>query len=235
VHTSGRCATLSTGDLSLSWLVLFDVDGTLLLTHDDVYVEASRLAMEEVFGFDAQGPDVPGDTAPAHVRRALRAASVPDSVIDEKLPRWCSVFSARYVRLLGDADTSHWVLAPHSHEALAAIERPALLTGNPPAVANARMERLGIGRYFPIGQGAFGCERENRVALFELARARAGEWPTERTVAVGDTPLDIASAHAAGCRCIAVATGPFAASELTGADAAIGDLGRLAAAIEALD
>ena len=30
--------------------MLFDVDGTLLLTHDEVYVEASRLALEAVFG-----------------------------------------------------------------------------------------------------------------------------------------------------------------------------------------
>jgi FMN phosphatase YigB (HAD superfamily) len=55
--------------------VLFDVDGTLLLTDDEVYVEASRLALEAVFGSYRDGPDLPGDTAPAHIRRALRAVS----------------------------------------------------------------------------------------------------------------------------------------------------------------
>jgi hypothetical protein len=50
--------------------VLFDVDGTLLLTHDEVYMEASRLALEAVYGTYADGPDIPGDTAPAHIRRA---------------------------------------------------------------------------------------------------------------------------------------------------------------------
>jgi FMN phosphatase YigB (HAD superfamily) len=59
--------------------VLFDVDGTLLLTHDEVYVEASRLALEAVFGINAEGPDVPGDTAPAHIRRALRTVNVPEA------------------------------------------------------------------------------------------------------------------------------------------------------------
>ena len=34
----------------MSWLVLFDVDGTLLLNHDGVYVEANRLALTEVYG-----------------------------------------------------------------------------------------------------------------------------------------------------------------------------------------
>jgi phosphoglycolate phosphatase-like HAD superfamily hydrolase len=206
----------------------------LLLTHDEVYVEASSIAMTEVFGFDAQGPDLPGDTAPAHVRRALLAAGVSEEVIDVGLPRWCTAFSGHYVRLLGDADTSHWRLAPHVHEALAALERPALVTGNPPAVAHARMERLGINCYFPIGQGAFGCEREHRLELFALARSRAGEWPAARTVAVGDTPLDISSAHSAGCRCIAVTTGPYGAHELADADAVIADLGELNRALAKL-
>jgi len=213
------------------WLVLFDVDGTLLLTHDEVYVDASGIAMEEVFGRNAEGPDVPGDTATAHVRRALQASGVPDAEIEAGLPQWCTVFSREYVRLLGDADTSHWVLAPHAHEALADLARPALLTGNPPAVARARMERLDIGRYFPIGQGAFGCERDTRIELFDLARGRAGNWPAERTVAVGDTPLDVSSAHAAGCRCIGVTTGSFTAEQLVAADVAIADLGGLANAL----
>ena len=128
-------------------------------------------------------------------RRALRKwRSTP------AFPRWCETFSELYLRLLASADTSHWELAPHAAEALAAVEPRALLTGNPPAVAHARMERLGLGELFPRGQGAFGCERERRVELFELARKRAGDWPAERTVGVGDTPLDVSSAHAAGCR-----------------------------------
>jgi phosphoglycolate phosphatase len=214
--------------------VLFDVDGTLLLTHDEVYVEASRLALEAVFGIYAEGPDVPGDTAPAHIRRALRTVNVPEAEIDTGLPRWCETFSAQYVRLLAAADTSQWQLAPHAAQAAAAVERHALLTGNPPAVAHARMERLGLAEIFPRGQGAFGCERENRIELFDLARERAGNWRSERTVAVGDTPLDVSSAHAAGCRCIGVTTGRYGREALADADAVIADLGELEAALVAL-
>jgi phosphoglycolate phosphatase-like HAD superfamily hydrolase len=211
------------------------VDGTLLLTHDEVYVEASRIAMMDVFGLDVEGRDVPGDTAPAHVRRTLREAGVPDSEIDAGLPRWCTAFSTQYVRRLGDTDTSHWVTAPHAATALAAVQQPALLTGNPPAVAHTRMERLGLGHFFPIGQGAFGCERESRIELFGLARSRAHDWPADRTVAVGDTPLDVSSSHAAGCRCICVTTGVFGTAELSDADAVIPDLGRLEPALAELD
>lgn len=214
--------------------MLFDVDGTLLLTHDEVYVEASRQALEAVFGIYAEGPDLPGDTAPAHIRRALRTVGVPETEIDAGLPRWCETFSAHYVRLLAAADTSHWQLGPHAAEAAAAVEHRGLLTGNPPAVAHTRMERLGLAELFPRGQGAFGCERESRVDLFDLARERAGNWPSERTVAVGDTPLDVASAHAAGCRCIGVTTGNYGGDELADGDGVIADLGELRAALAEL-
>ena len=197
-------------------------------------MEASRLALEAVFGTYADGPDVPGDTAPAHIRRALRTVGISEAEIDAGLPRWCETFSDHYLRLLAAADTSHWQLAPHAAEAAGAVEHRALLTGNPPAVAHARMERLGLAELFPRGQGAFGCEREKRSDLFELARKRAGDWPPERTVAVGDTPLDVSSAHAAGCLCIGVTTGSYGPDELADADAVIADLGELKETLAAL-
>jgi phosphoglycolate phosphatase-like HAD superfamily hydrolase len=58
-----------------------------------------------------------------------------------------------------------------------------------------------------------------------IARRRAGEaaglgssWPRERTLVIGDTPRDIACAHADGVRCVAVTTGPHAEADLTAAD-----------------
>jgi phosphoglycolate phosphatase len=218
----------------VTWLVLFDVDGTLLLTHDEVYVEANGLALTEVYGSAPEGADVPGDTATAHTRRALAAAGFTGAQIDAGLPRWCETFSANYLRLLAEADTSNWELGPGAHEAIAALDRPALLTGNPPAVAHARMERLGLATYFPPGQGAFGCEREQRTELFTLARERAGDWPAERTVAVGDTPIDVSSAHAAGCHCVAVTTGTYERHQLASADVVIAELTQLAPALDAL-
>jgi phosphoglycolate phosphatase len=219
----------------VNWLVLFDVDGTLLLTHDEIYVEANRIALTEVFGSAPDGADVPGDTATAHTRRALAAAGFRAAEIDAGMPRWCASFSAHYVELLADADTSHWEAGPGAHDAIAALDRRALLTGNPPAVAHARMERLGLATFFPPGAGAFGCEREQRTELFTLARERAGDWPAERTVAVGDTPIDISSAHASGCRCIAVTTGRYARHQLASADVVIPELTQLGAALNALE
>jgi phosphoglycolate phosphatase len=215
-------------------LVLFDVDGTLLLSHDEVYVEANRDALNEVYGIAPEGPDVPGDTALAHTRRALREAGLSDTEIDSGLPAWCEAFSRRYVELLAHADTSGWRIAPDVSTVLEQIGTRALLTGNPEPVARARMDRMGLAAFFADGQGAFGCERERRVALFHLARERAADWPAKQTVGVGDTPLDIHTAHESGVHSIAVTTGRYSAWELAAADAVISTLGDLPRALAAL-
>jgi phosphoglycolate phosphatase len=93
---------------------------------------------------------------------------------------------------------------------------------------------MGLAHFFPSGQGAFGCERERRVALFELARSRAGGWPAEETIAVGDTPLDVETAHSAGGRCIAVTTGAYTRDQLGAADAVVDELAEVPAALERL-
>ena len=218
----------------MSLLVLFDVDGTLLLTHDEVYVEANREALLAVWGSAPEGPDVPGDTATAHARRALRSAGFSDEQVDARLEHWCTEFSERYVALLRSTDTSHWRMPDDATDILARVERRALLTGNPEPVARARLRRLGLGELFPEGQGAFGCEREDRVRLFQLARERAGNWPAKRTIAVGDTPLDVSSAHEAGARSVALTTGAYGRDALKDADAVIDSLSELPAVLLSL-
>jgi phosphoglycolate phosphatase-like HAD superfamily hydrolase len=219
----------------VSLLVLFDVDGTLLLSHDPVYVRAATAAMLDVYGAAPEGPDRPGDTAPSHVRRALGLAGWSHEDIDAGLAAWCDAMSAHYVRLLADADTSDWRVSPGAREVVAETEHRALLTGNPEAVARARIKRLGLSDLFPPGHGAFGCEREDRVDMLRLALERESGWPPERAVEVGDTPLDVSSAHAASARCVAITTGRFSAEELHDADRVIADLTELPAALESLE
>jgi phosphoglycolate phosphatase len=97
--------------------------------------------------------------------------------------------------------------------------RFSLVTGNFERIARLKLARAGIGGWFPEGQGGFGSDAEDRELLPPIARARAGDWPRERTVVIGDTPRDIACARADGLRVIAVATGPFAVEALADADA----------------
>src|SRR5262249_33573632 len=112
----------------------------------------------------------------------------------------------------------------------------SLVTGNYEAVARLKLSRAGVGGYFHPGQGAFGSDSEDRVALPPLARRRAGgrgpPHPRDRTIVIGDTPRDIACAHADGIRVFAVATGPYAVDDLGGADAAVGSAAELRPALE---
>jgi phosphoglycolate phosphatase-like HAD superfamily hydrolase len=129
-------------------------------------------------------------------------------------------------------------LAPGVPEALAQLGarrdayRHSLVTGNYERVARLKLARAGIADWFPEGQGGFGSDAEERERLPAIARERAGGWPRERTVVIGDTPRDIACARADGLRVIAVTTGPFAVEALADADAVVDSARAVPAALE---
>lgn len=219
----------------MNLLVLFDMDGTLLLSHDELYVEANAFALCEVYGVtDVQHPDDPGDTALHYTRIVLRASGFDDRTIDAGLERWCASISRRYRELLSGAETD-WKVAQDAAKTLARIPNRALLTGNPEPIARARLQRMALAQFFRDGEGAFGCERERRAALIHLALARAGDWPADQAVAVGDTPRDIDTAREAGARAIAVATGAFDREQLAAADRVLDELAELPDALASLD
>jgi phosphoglycolate phosphatase-like HAD superfamily hydrolase len=217
------------------WLVLFDVDKTLFLSNDALMGQATTAAIEEVWGLKLPGNairsvDHPGQTATRITRELLRLEGLSDETIDAGLARWCEEVSRRYLELLAEADTSDWRAPEGTAETLAQIEHRALLTGNPEPVARARMEKLGLAEFFPPGQGAFGCDAEDRAELIGIARERAGDWPRKQTVAVGDTEADVAGARAAGIHVIGFGDDPALAE----ADAAIQSMAELPAALERL-
>jgi phosphoglycolate phosphatase len=190
-------------------LVLFDVDGTLFLTHDPLLGRALRETLSERFGVELpedaiERVDHEGQTSLRIGRLVLGNAGLDEP----ELGPWCAELADRYLELLRDADTSGWRAAPGAEEALERLEaaghRLALLTGNPEPVARARLERLGLARFFAAEQGAFGCDAESRAELIALARSRAGDWPAAGTVEVGDTAVDVSSAREAGIRSLRV-------------------------------
>ena len=112
--------------------------------------------------------------------------------------------------------------------------RFSLVTGNFEPVARLKLARAGIGHHFAPGQGGFGSDAEDRAALPPIARARAGDWPRERTVVIGDTPRDIACARADGVRVVGIATGPYPPEALEEADVVVGGPAELVGVLEAL-
>src|SRR5262245_50049001 len=115
----------------------------------------------------------------------------------------------------------------------------ALLTGNYETAARMKLEHFDLWRYFACG--AFGDDAPDRNGLLPKAIARiaacGGPAIEQReAVVIGDTPLDVACAAAAGARCIAVATGNFSVGDLraAGADVVMQDLSDTAAVLAAI-
>ena len=216
-------------------LLLFDIDGTLLSGATKAHRDALHAALREVHGVEdpeAFRPSVhpAGRTDGEIARMILLLAGVSAEQIDDGSDAVREVCCREYARRC-PYDLSHTVI-PGIPELLVSLfydddVRVALLTGNFEPIARLKLARAGIGDQFGPGQGAFGSDAEDRAALPALARRRAGDagvpYPRERTIVIGDTPLDIACAGADGVRCAAVATGPFGADALTGADAVAAD------------
>lgn len=214
-------------------LVLFDIDGTLLLS-GGAGVRAMSRAFEQVFGVaDAFAHiDVAGRTDTFLLSTALNRAGLPDTSDAHTL------FRDAYVPLLREEMVkpghSRKGLMPGVSALLARLEQCAgthlaLLTGNFEYAAYAKLGHFGIDGYF--SWGVFGEESADRNDLARAACRRAAERAIpaaalERAIVIGDTPHDIACAHAIGARVIAVATGNYPVDALrdAGADVAVSDL-----------
>ncbi len=198
---------------------LFDVDGTL------VTGGGGRRAMERALALAVGAPSARasfsfgGMTDRAIARRALAelGAETGGDAIDRLLERYLSF-------LHEDLEGARPPCAVPAG-ALAALELAAshegaaigLGTGNVERGARAKLARVGLEGRFAFG--GFGCDHEERAELLRVGAgrgaARLGVAPAAcRVVVVGDTPLDVAAAHAIGAECVAVATGSYGRAEL---------------------
>jgi phosphoglycolate phosphatase-like HAD superfamily hydrolase len=212
-------------------LLLFDIDGTLLIRATDDHRDAVHAAIRRVWGVrepEAARVDAAGRTDPEIARAILLQSGVSADRVDDGMLDFKRRAAEEYARLCRPDLTAF--VAPGVEEVLAALaERPgvrlALVTGNLEPIARLKLGRAGIGGFFEPRQGGFGSDHEDRSELPAIARRRAGgggvSYPREQTIVIGDTPLDIACACADDVRCFAVTTGSFGRDELRGADAVV--------------
>lgn len=214
-------------------LLLFDIDGTLLLS-GGAGVRAMARTFEQLFGVrDAfASSDIAGRTDTFILSHALRRAGLPDTADTHQQ------FRDAYITLLDDEikrpTQSRRGLMPGVQSLLDAVRQRdgfylALLTGNFERAAYVKLGHFGIGAFFPWG--AFGEESAHRDDLARIAiqRAQSRSIPTTalgRVVVIGDTPHDVACARAIGARALAVATGGYSVQQLSesGADVVLPDL-----------
>lgn len=225
-------------------VLLFDIDGTLVLT-GRAGVRAMNRACQEVIGHSnaLDGVAVAGRTDWIILHDALRAIG---HEMDEDL---FARLRDTYVTLLREEillpGEGVKAVLPGVAGLLDALRaRPdvflALLTGNFEEGARIKLEHFDLWRYFKCG--AFGDDAADRNALvpFALDRARAcglDAIAPEDVFVVGDTPHDVACARAVGAVPVGVATGSFSVADLrgSGADIVFPDLGDAAAFMRVID
>jgi len=203
-------------------LVLFDIDGTLLLS-DGAGRRAINRALREVFGTTGP-PDYyfDGKTDPQIVRELMRLAGHGDEHIDARMERLLE----RYLELLReelDDPTHHPYARPGVPVLLDALERRTnvilgLLTGNLEQGAKAKLEAVGLDpARFRVG--AYGSDHEQRPELPAIAAARTKlhlgiDVTGNAIVVIGDTPADLTCGKALGASAIGVATGRYTVEQL---------------------
>ena len=214
-------------------LILFDIDGTLVLT-GRAGLRAMNRACEETVGHSNALRDVTvagrTDWIILHDAMANNGLSLDPIRLDDLRRRYVGHL-AEEILLPGEGVKD---VMPGIRALLDRLHgRPdvalGLLTGNFEEGARIKLEYFDLWKYFPIG--AFGGDSPDRNALVPIAmqRARAhgvADVRADRVLVVGDTPHDIACAHAVGAVAVGVATGGYNIDRLrdTGADYLFEDL-----------
>lgn len=211
-------------------LVLFDIDGTLIYSAG-AGVRAMTRALEEITGVAEgfKGIDCSGKTDPQIICEALEKLELPshDGLVATLLDLYLACLKVEVSKGKGHVKPGVQLLLQTLRDTEGI--HLGLLTGNIERGARIKLESFGLNLYFPVG--AFGNDDRDRNRLLPVAverlRSTAGVTLTRRDcIVVGDTPRDVACAHAHGAPCIAVATGPYSteALEVTGADLVVLDL-----------
>ena len=222
-------------------LLLFDVDSTLITAGAcRAHISAVYGALRTVYGVPdpaAAGLRFSGMTDLGIAERILTALGYPGGHFRERSVNFCREAVRQHATLCPD-DLTGYVI-PGIPELLSGLRarqdvRLGLLTGGIREIALLKLARAGLAGYFTTpAVGAYGCDAEDRLALPPIARSRAGTdaspHPQQRTRIIGDTPRDIACAHADGITCIAVTTGRYNASQLADADLIAHDTTQLGA------
>jgi len=193
-------------------LLLFDIDGTLLLTGG-----AGKIAFEEAFEEIFEIPHAWGDldphgkTDPAifdEVAKRELGRLLSDGEFDLLMERYEEIFEERIQQ------SPRFELMPGVIEILEHLSRDpgiflALATGNFERAGRLKLKRGAVEHYFLTGGFGNDARERDKILLTavayseELARKR---FEKNKTFVIGDTEYDIAAAKKAGLRSIAVLT-----------------------------
>ena len=204
--------------------ILFDIDGTLISTRGSG-ARAWRYAFEQLHGIAPNIADFTEDgmTDP-EVGRVTFTHALDRSPTDQEMARLLGVYLERLaVEVAGD---SGYRIMPGVEVLLPRLTNAGVLlgivSGNLESAAHLKLARGNLNRYFSVG--GYGSDSADRGELTRLAIARCATIhghtvSSKRVLVVGDTPRDIAAAHAADAIGVGVATGKYTVEALHAAGA----------------
>jgi phosphoglycolate phosphatase len=208
--------------------VLFDIDGTLLVTGGAGAVAWQR-AFEELHGVEA---DIAEHTDAGMTDPEIAAIIFREVIGREGSPEERSKAIGSYLKHLPDA-----VAASDGYRVMPGIEQLlprliedgillGLVTGNIEAAAHIKLARGHLNRFFSFG--GYGSDSADRTEVTKAALSRGslvsgGALADGSCVAIGDTPRDVVAGHGAGIEVVGVATGSYSVAALgeAGADWAL--------------
>jgi phosphoglycolate phosphatase-like HAD superfamily hydrolase len=208
--------------------VLFDIDGTLLITGGAGGVAWQR-AFAELHGVEANVAE--------HTDAGMTDPEIAAIVFREVVGREGSAEEraraiGRYLKHLPEsvAESAGYRVMPGIEELLdRLIDTGALLglvTGNIEAAAHIKLSRAHLNRFFSFG--GYGSDSADRTEVTKAALGRGalvsgGTLADGACIAVGDTPRDVVAGHGAGVAVVGVATGSYSVEQLreAGADYAL--------------
>jgi phosphoglycolate phosphatase len=208
--------------------ILFDIDGTLLVTGGAGGVAWQR-GFEELHGIEANVAEHTdaGMTDPEIVKIIFKEVIGREGSAEERAKA-----IGCYLKHLPDA-----VAESDGYRVMPGIENLldrlidggvllGLVTGNVEAAAHIKLARAGLNRFFSFG--GYGSDSSDRTEVTKAAFARAklvsgNSLDTSSCISVGDTPRDVTAGHGAGIKVVGVATGSYTVDQLdqAGADWAL--------------
>ena len=204
--------------------VLFDIDGTLLVTGGAGGVAWQR-AFEELHGVEA---DIAEHTEAGMTDPEIAAIVFREVIGREGSQEERSKAIGCYLKHLPDAvaASAGYRVMPGIEQLLPRLIEEGLLlglvTGNIEAAAHIKLARGHLNRFFSFG--GYGSDSADRTEVTKAALRRGalvsgGTLADGACIAVGDTPRDVKAGHGAGIKVVGVATGSYSVEELRQADA----------------
>jgi phosphoglycolate phosphatase-like HAD superfamily hydrolase len=221
-------------------VLLFDIDGTLVLT-GGAGQRAMARAFEDLFAIADGFKDI--STAGRTDTWILSSAAEAHGILSSDLSGFHDAYLAHLERELEPANPQKRIMPGVRQllDRLAARDDVylALVTGNYQKAARVKLEHFDLWRYFPCGAFADDAQDRNSLVPKALERVRTcggPEVPPAGVIVIGDTPHDVACARAVGARAVGVASGPFSVDQLreSGADTVFEDLSDMEAFLRLL-